>query len=328
MQKLAQKSVEEGLTSGVAEGAANGAKEAAGALKENVSLSQAGKEASAKGLKPESIKEDLKENLKEVPNKIKDKVVEGKSAGQHLLTQAGSAVLRAVTGGALPGISLPKLSAPNPPPQVANKVMEVKDPDGPINKPGIFFIRGFSVNPFESEEAGLGAMSKNIPSSNVFSWSDQDQIMEEIKKRPHTQPIILVGHGMGGDTAVEITNQLNSVDHGFRRVDLLVTLDSVGTDNDIIPQNVRENYNLISDQDFLFNDGPNIARKKEMTKITNELLAANHDELEHSTEIQFLVYEKINSTLMNAIARRDFKEALNQKMIESHKLGPKSPNLS
>jgi hypothetical protein len=62
--------------------------------------------------------------------------------------------------------------------------------------------------------------------------------------------------------------------------------------------------------------------------VTNELFEANHNELETSPEIQFLVYEKINKTLMNAISERDFKAALKDKIIDSHRLSSVSPNLS
>lgn len=291
-------------------------------VSDEVNISEAAKEQAA-GTK--GLKDEAKKSLKDIPDKIKNKVIEGKSAGEHLLTQAGSAVMKAVTGGALPGISLPSISSA---PSVKEAPALKNDESAKINKPGIFFVKGFSLNPFDGEKDGLGAMSSNIPTSEVFKWSDEDAIIEQIKKRPHTQPIILVGHGMGGDTAVSVANKLNSIDEGFRRVDLLVTLDSVGTDNDIIPQNVRENYNLISDRDFLFNDGPNIARKKAMTKVTNELLEANHNELETSPEIQFLVYEKINNTLMDAIKVRDFKTSLAGKLIDSHRLSSLAANPS
>lgn len=281
------------------------------------------KAASAKEVNPKDLGEDVKETLKEVPKKVKDKVVEGKSAGSHLISQAGSAILRGVSNLGIPGISAPNIEVNTT--KAPEKVAKVSEEPRLINKPGIFFIKGFSLNPFESEEDGLGAMAKNIPTSKVFSWSDEDAVIDEIKKRPHTQPVILVGHGMGGDTAVSIANKLNHIDHGFRRVDLLVTMDSIGSDNDIIPQNVRENYNLISDQDFFFNDGPNIARKKAMTKVTNELLEENHNNMDSNPEIQFLVYEKINTALMDAIQMRDMKQKLGQQLIGIHqRLSPTS----
>lgn len=283
----------------------------------------------AKAKAGENIKDlgdDVKEKVKEVPKKIKDKVLEGKSAGSHLLSQAGSALLRGISSIGVPGIPSVDLKVD------ATEAKQVKPMKSEgrslVNKPGIFFIKGFSLNPFASDDEGLPAMAKNIPSSKVFSWSEEDAVIDEIKKRPHTQPIILVGHGMGGDTAVSITNKLNSVDHGFRRVDLLVTLDSVGTDNDIIPQNVRENYNLISDQDWLFNDGPNVARKKALTKVDNLLITEDHNNMDKNPEIQFLVYEKINTTLMDAIRIRDFKNKISEQLIRSHQFPSPASSLS
>lgn len=280
----------------------------------------------AKQLETKGVKEDLKEKVKEIPEKVKAKVAEGKDAGSHLISQAGSALIRGVSSLGIPGISAPDIAVKTEAPKATTKV-EDNEPRF-INKPGIFFIKGFSLNPFSSDNEGLGAMSKNIPTSKVFSWSDENAIIEEIQKRPHTQPIILVGHGMGGDTAVSIANKLNHIDHAFRRVDLLVTMDSIGMDNDIIPQNVKENYNLISDEDFFFNDGPNIARKKSLTKVDNELLEESHNDMETNPEIQFLVYEKINTALMDAIAARDFKKKISASLIGMHQFPSPASSLS
>jgi len=286
-----------------------------------------GEKANPMGNPKGDLKDEIKEKAKEVPKKIKDKVIEGKSAGEHLLNQAGGALIRAVTSVPIPGIS-PSLPGVSGPSQIKTK--EVSDPTEKvlINKPGIYFVKGFSINPFENPEDGLGEMAKNIPGAEIYSWSDKDSLIDAIKTRPHSQPLILVGHGMGGDTAVDVANSLNSVEHGFRRVDLMVTMDSIGTDNDIIPQNVRENLNLISDQDMLFNDGPNVARKKTQTRVTNELLTETHSQMETSPETQFLVYDKINTTLLNAISRRDFKEAMTQKIMDMHRLPSPETNPS
>ena len=92
-------------------------------------------------------------------------------------------------------------------------------------------------------------MAENVPHGRHFSWKDEDQVLEEITQTPIQQPIILVGHSLGGDAAVSLANRLNSMEHGFRNVDLLVTLDSVGFDNDLIPPNVKRNLNFIGDED-------------------------------------------------------------------------------
>lgn len=281
---------------------------------------------------------ELKENAADkVKNKVKDKITETKDAGKHLLSQAGGALVRSVGSSVLNtvGIGVPSVPVPDLAEVKESKTIEGKEITR-INKPAIFFINGFHFNPFRDESKGLTGMAKNIPGAEVFSWSEADKVIDAVKTRPHTQPVILVGHGMGGDSAVDVVNKLNSVEHGFRRVDLLVTMDSIGTDNDVIPQNVRENYNIISDQDSLFNDGPNIARKKNQTKVDNELFEMGHNQLEEDTEVQFLVFEKINRTLMNAVNLKNLREnlkeglnkQLNQKIMDSHRLTSKAANLS
>ena len=276
---------------------------------------------------------DLSQVGKDIKDKVQSKVAETGSAGKHLLGQAGGSLVRGLASVVSP--SLPSIGVEIPAGEKGSaSAQEVVQSDSKrVDKPGIFFVKGFSFNPFEAENEGLGEMSGNIPYSEVFNWDGKEDIIEAVKSRPHGQPIILVGHGMGGDTIVDVANELNRVEHGFRNIDLLVTLDSIGSDNDIIPQNVKENFNLISDQDNFFNDGPNVARKKEMTFVSNELRTENHNELESSPEVQFLVYEKINQTLMRAVAKKNFSKQLDQnfreRMMNSHQLNfnPSSAHL-
>ncbi len=259
--------------------------------------------------------------ISEVKDKVESKVEEAGAAGRHLLTEAGTSLVRGLTSLVSPSVPSVGLDIEV---NSAKESESVKEGSQPIDKPGIFFVKGFSINPFENEKSGLGEMSGNIPSAEVFKWNNKNEIIEAVKSRPHGQPIILVGHGMGGDTVVDVANELNRVEHGFRNIDLLVTLDSIGSDNDIIPQNVKENFNLISDQDYFFNDGPNVARKKEMTFVSNELRPESHNQLETEPEVQFLVYEKINKTLMQAVAKKNFAKQLDQsfreRMMQTHQL--------
>lgn len=284
-----------------------------------------------------SLKHPIKKTkgISEIKDKVEAKVEETGAAGKHLLAQAGTSIVRGLTSLVTPslpsvGIELQESSA------ATSATKEVRSADSERkaienDKPGIFFVRGFSLNPFENKESGLGEMAANIPSAQTYKWDNKKEIIEAIKSRPLDQPIILVGHGMGGDTIVDVAQELNSVQNGFRNVDLLVTLDSIGTDNDIIPQNVKDNYNLISDQDFLFNDGPNVARKKERSHVFNELRTENHNELETSPEVQFLVYDKINQTLMQAMAKKNLTKQLDQnfrqKILSSHQLNPSGDHL-
>ena len=277
---------------------------------------------SDKAIAPKATKGDVKESIKDVKEKVESKVSEAGSAGKHLISQAGGSLVRGLTSMVTP--SLPSVGVEIET-TVTNKVTQTGlSETKQIDKPGIFFVKGFSLNPFEKESDGLGQMSKNIPSAEIFKWDNKNEIIQAIKARPEEQAIILVGHGMGGDTIVDVANELNSVEHGFRKVNLLVTMDSIGTDNDIIPPNVADNFNMISDQDSLINDGPNVARKRGMTYVTNELRPEGHNEMEGSPEVQFLVYEKINQALMQAVAKKDIAKRMDQafreRMLNSHQL--------
>lgn len=172
-----------------------------------------------------------------------------------------------------------------------------------LNKPAIIFIKDGSINPFTTSSLGLDSMASNIPHSEVYSWSEEDAIYESIQRRPHTQPVILVGHGLGADTAVEVSNRLNKVESSFRKVNLLVTLNSQGFDNDVIPQNVSANLNFISEKGW-FDDGPNIARNTHVTQVANQIRSEAHDDLDESSEVQFAIFEEINKTLNDAVAHK------------------------
>jgi len=173
-----------------------------------------------------------------------------------------------------------------------------------IRRPGVIFINGFSLFG-TSDDDGLKQMAKYIPGSENYSYRQGGEILDSILKRPPNQPILLIGHGLGGDTAVEIANKLNSMKYGFREIKLLVTLDSVGFNNDIIPQNVRCNLNYIGDQGGIFNDGPNIAKKPEYTDVINELRSEGHGEIVDSKEVQYKVFEGINEVLQDSVIQNN-----------------------
>ncbi len=173
---------------------------------------------------------------------------------------------------------------------------------GTMEKPGIYFVSGFDwlgASSIKGNYDGIQDMAEAIEGAQYYSWDDQDDIIEDIKKRKSDQPIILVGHSFGGDGVVEIAQRLNTIDNGFRKIDLMVTLDSVGTDNDFIPQNVKKNLNYIAQgpYDFL-NDGPNIALNYKRTAVENYLRHEEHAELDDSTDIQITILEEIEKTLV------------------------------
>lgn len=181
------------------------------------------------------------------------------------------------------------------------------------DRPAIIFIKGLSLS--SSSGDGLEDMASAIPKSEVYSWSEKDEVVESILKRPRTQPVILIGHSLGSDTAVEVAQELNKIEYGFRKVDLLVTLDSVGFNNDIISQNVKTNLNFIGDDWYGVNDSPNIARNTDYTNVINELRGDTHRGIENSEEVQLKVFERIDALLKGAVAQK-----MSTKLsIEAHK---------
>ncbi len=172
---------------------------------------------------------------------------------------------------------------------------------GALEKPGIYFVSGFDwlgASSIKGNYDGIRDMADAIEEAQYYSWDEQDEIIEDIKKRKPDQPIILVGHSFGGDGVVEIAQKLNTIDNGFRKIDLMVTLDSVGFDNDLIPQNVARNINYIAQGPYNWlNDEPNIAIDYNRTAVKNYLRHEEHAELDDSTDIQINILEQIEKTL-------------------------------
>lgn len=211
-----------------------------------------------------------------------------------------------------PGPSLP--DAPKPEvPEVAKEVMkdeaekkiqEVKKPEvkeGSLKKPAIIFIKGLDIfsSPSRSEGgyAGVGRIAESIEGSRLYGWDQKDEIIKEIKKVHKDFPVILVGHSLGGDTAVEIADELDSLKEGFRSIDLLVTMDAIGFSHDIIPQNVKKHLNVFGENSLFLNDGPHVARREEKTSVRNILSPLDHTDIDDDREVQFEVVNLIKETL-------------------------------
>ena len=191
-----------------------------------------------------------------------------------------------------------------------------------IKKPAVIFIEGFSAFGI-SDGDGIKDMADNLPGSKRFSWNEQSDIIEEIKKHAPDQPVVLVGHSFGGDSAVEIANTLNSVKNGFRSIDLLVSIDSVGMNNNIIPMNVKRNLNFFGEGMIPFLHGdPNAPRDSDRTEVQNELRSEIHSRMDDSEEVQFKIFEAINGVLAETNHQDLFEEIQKndqlKKIIDSH----------
>jgi len=169
---------------------------------------------------------------------------------------------------------------------------------GKMQSPGIFFVSGFDwfgASSVKGNYDGIRDMAEAVDGARHYAWDQQEDVLAEIKKRDPKQPIILVGHSFGGDAVMEIAQELNTIENGFRRVDLLVTLDSVGMDNDFVPQNVKKNLNFLAQGNRLINDGPNIAKNYQRSEVENFLRHEAHAELDDATDIQMKILESIQN---------------------------------
>lgn len=181
----------------------------------------------------------------------------------------------------------------------AIKKPEIKE--GTLKKPAIFFIKGLDVfsSPSNSESgyAGLGRIAESVEGSRLYGWDQKDEIIKEINKVHRDYPVVLVGHSLGGDTAIEIADELDSLNHKFRSVDLLVTVDAIGFSHDIVPQNVKQHLNVFGEKSLFLNDGPHVARREEKTTVRNILSPQDHTEIDDDREIQFEIVSLIQKTL-------------------------------
>lgn len=191
--------------------------------------------------------------------------------------------------------------------EVKAKVEEIKKPeikDGSVKRPAIFFLKGLDVfsSPLKSETgyAGVGRIAESVEGSRIYGWDQKDEVMKEIKKIHPDYPVVLVGHSLGGDTAVEIADELDSLKENFRSVDLLVTIDAIGFSHDIIPQNVKRHLNVFGEKSIILNDGPHVARREEKTSVRNILSPHDHTEIDDDREIQFEIVSLIQKTLKEA----------------------------
>lgn len=209
----------------------------------------------------------------------------------------------------LPKLEVPELPSDHNTEKLPEKLLKKEVPsltekkikEGTVKKDLVIFIKGLdlfsSPSTSESGYAGISKMADSLENSMVFKWNDKEAIKEKILSIHPEHKVILVGHSLGGDTAVEIADELDSLEHKFKKIDLLVTMDAVGMSNDIIPQNVAKHLNVFGETSFLLNDGPHVARRNEKTSVLNILSPKDHTEIDDDREIQFEVVSLIQETL-------------------------------
>jgi hypothetical protein len=183
----------------------------------------------------------------------------------------------------------------------ASEITKVKAKNGSVKEPAIFFIKGLDIfsSPLKSEGgyAGMGRIADAIEGARVFKWNEKTEILEAIKETHKDYPVILVGHSLGGDTALEVADTLDSLEENFRTVDLLITLDAIGFSNDIIPQNVKNHLNVFGENNLFLNGGPHVARREDKSEVRNILSPLDHTDIDDDREIQYEVVSLIQKTL-------------------------------
>lgn len=216
-----------------------------------------------------------------------------KSSSSEILSKAANVAKAIAKAPVLPII------VPTDTKKIEAKIKDIKTeaPAHFIKKPAVIFIEGFSMFGVSNGD-GIKDMADNYPGAKKFSWEEHGKIMDEIKKHAADQPVVLIGHSFGGDTAIEVANELNSPKNGFRSVDLLVSIDAVGMNKTIIPVNVKSNLNYFGEGLLPFVHGdPTVARNTKYTDVTNELRADMHSKMDDNPEVQFEIFNKINDIL-------------------------------
>lgn len=203
-----------------------------------------------------------------------------------------------------PDVSVPEAVKSELKNEVKKEAVKTLAPEvkpGTLKKNAVIFIKGMDVfsSPSKSEMgyAGVGRLAESVNGSRIYGWDQKDEILKEVLKVHPDYKVVLVGHSLGGDTAVEIANELDGLEHKFRSVDLLVTMDSVGFNNDIIPQNVKAHLNVFGESDTFLNDGPHVARRNEKTSVNNILSPRDHTEIDDDKEIQYEIVNLIQKTI-------------------------------
>lgn len=122
----------------------------------------------------------------------------------------------------------------------------------------VVFISGYGTGSVgqsvgnDPESSGLGILANQAFINDmqfqkgVFGWDEQDRILDHIREFRENNPdapIYMVGHSFGADSAVEVAEQLKTEDVWL---DKLVMIDSVGVNDDKVPENVLEALNIYS----------------------------------------------------------------------------------
>lgn len=157
---------------------------------------------------------------------------------------------------------------------------------------------GFGSQPTDDPPNGLTELDVSLRQTfgnnyngTVYTYQDTQEAINDILSSD-IDSLVLVGHSFGGQAVVNVARNLQS--HGII-VDLTVQIDSVGSDDDLLPENVRTGYNYYQQGDLINGETNVNAADPERTTISNfkvESLYGVADNVISHTEIDNARFER------------------------------------
>jgi len=164
------------------------------------------------------------------------------------------------------------------------------------------FITGFTGLFSDDDTAGIHKVGNMYRDDDIvlnLEHYDCVEILKQVKRAMESnlnQPIILVGHSFGGDSAIEIAQILEKESI---LVDLLIQVDSIGFCDEVLPANVTKGINIYT-EDYSFPDGTHFVKGSKNIGLKN----TSHttiDEDPRTVEIIKSAISKVRSPYANAI---------------------------
>jgi len=157
------------------------------------------------------------------------------------------------------------------------------------------FSSGGSSDSSEPDvETGIDVLARRISAEKlglqveVHEHEDQDAAVGKVEKVLRDNPsakVAVVGHSLGGDSAVEVSQTLGKKDI---EVDLLVQIDSVGAFDEKKPANVKRGINIFSTS----GDGIDGARQVEGS-VNVGLEGTTHTDIDNDPRTHDIVVQEL-----------------------------------
>ncbi|MDE0004868.1 MAG: alpha/beta hydrolase, partial [Rhodospirillaceae bacterium] len=112
-------------------------------------------------------------------------------------------------------------------------------------------VNGFSAGSGDEGQTGMEQLAATLRSRTVrdpgprlevrvYDWDQRETIRTLIEEIDTQRCLVLIGHSYGGATVIEVAEELNAIPVSIA---LLVQIDSVGLNDDELPNNVERGVN-------------------------------------------------------------------------------------